>query len=487
MIDVEPFCPAPSKRIGIWKLRAILPISFMMVLLPVCVVAIATAPGLYTIDSIVQLGQARTGQYSDWHPPMMAGVWSFLIFLTGSFSSLFWAQLCLYSAGLMLWAYAFWNTRLWGALIGLVVLSWSPFLLNFAGVVWKDVEMAFSLLVAFGIVAIAHIRGRSWAIISIFALPFIVYATGARHNALPAALPLFFMMIWFSCEIPRSWRICMSVVGTIAAAAAVFGTVYWISYDYLGAKKQYPGQYIALYDLAGLSVRTNTDLIPTEAKAKDFSMERLVAAYKPFAGDFLFYEPPVLQTSRDPNTIAAVRRVWLSEILEHPVVYLTHRWDLFRSLLRIGESGPFFAFVDAADSDKALRSIGEIGEKLPWSSVASALLGSMFTFANEHTPFFMGWFWAISLLAVTLVAGFLTACSRQKPLARMSLCLSCSGILYMLPYFFVVPTSDFRYLYWCVVSTSVAGVIVFGIAAERMVFYWSRRKPVFVGQNKPIG
>jgi len=442
--------------------------SLAAVLLPVIAVTIATAPGLYTVDSLVQLAQARDHVYFDWNPPIMAGIWSFLIALTGAFSSLFWAQIVLFGGSLMLWAYVFWRIRLWGALAGFVALVWSPFLLNFAGVVWKDVGMACALLAAFGIVAPAHITGRGKAVAAVLSLPFVVYAAGVRYNALPATLPLLFIVFWPSRDMTPLRRISVSTTGALVAAAAIFGIVNWLSYDYLHAARQFPQQFIYLYDLAGLSVRTGNDLIPPAAKAQDFSMERLAQAYKPYSGDYLFADPPVLKAIRNAEEIAKVRRIWLHEIAGHPIIYLTHRWNIFRSLLRIGETHSYFILVDRTMTERQLQQHGETARPFSWSLRFDSVLDQSIRIVDAHTPLFRGWFWALFLATLGIAGPFLTRLSSQKPAAQISLCLSWSGLLYLLPYFFVVPASDFRYLYWCVMSASIAALINFGIAIDLM-------------------
>ncbi len=457
-------------------MAAVLIVSFIVVSTPIVVVGVATAPGLYTYDSLVQLSQAQDRNYFDWNPPVMAAVWSFLISMTGSFSSLFWAQLCMLDCGLMLFAYVFWRSRLWGALIGLVAFSCSPFLLNFAGVVWKDVGMTFAFLIAFGVVAVAHILRRGTGFAAIVALPFVLYAVAVRYNALPAILPLFFMFIWISSNTNWPRRICLSVIGTVVAAAGVLIVVHLLVYDYLGATRQFPGQFIPLYDLAGLSVRTGTDLIPHFAKGQDFSMERLKAAYTPVTGDYLFREPSVLRASRDAVEVADVRQAWLHEIAGHPVIYLEHRWDVFCSLLRIGENRSFFIYVDRTLSETELRAHGEIPQRFAWSGATYAFIDYLVRATDKHTPAFRGWFWAAILVALSILGAVLASVSRRGPLAETSICLSCSGIFYMLPYFFVAPASDFRYLYWCVVSASLAGVIAIGMAVDHVssLPFWAR-------------
>ena len=71
------------------------------------VVAVATAPGIYSPDSLGQLLEAQRGVYSDGHPPLMAGLWSLLLRVSGTAASLYWLHLGLLSSAFGLFALAF--------------------------------------------------------------------------------------------------------------------------------------------------------------------------------------------------------------------------------------------------------------------------------------------------------------------------------------------------------------------------------------------
>ncbi|HQU09640.1 MAG TPA: hypothetical protein PLV25_06745, partial [Opitutales bacterium] len=69
---------------------------------------------------------------------------------------------------------------------------------------------------------------------------------------------------------------------------------------------------------------------------------------------------------------------------------------------------------------------------------------------------YVGWFWLGLLAAVALLSSYVT--EDKKPRAIL-LMVSLSGLMYITPYFFVAPASDFRYLYWA----SIAGALVASI------------------------
>lgn len=97
-------------------------------------------------------------------------------------------------------------------------------------------------------------------------------------------------------------------------------------------------------------------------------------------------------------------------------------------------------------------------------TLATQYLASSISWASEQTPLFYGWFWLIVLSAVIVVSLFL----RRQPLAGVATALAISGLAYILPYYFIVPASDFRYIYWSIIAGSMGVVILAGIMVQRM-------------------
>jgi VIT1/CCC1 family predicted Fe2+/Mn2+ transporter len=61
-------------------------------------------------------------------------------------------------------------------------------------------------------------------------------------------------------------------------------------------------------------------------------------------------------------------------------------------------------------------------------------------------------------------------------MAEVAIGLSASGLLYLLPYFFVAPSSDFRYLYWIIVAANLSTAIVGGILIQVTVEFLKSRE-----------
>lgn len=222
---------------------------WVAVLLAVTMVA-AGWPGLAEYDSAEQFRQVLSGRYDDWHPPVMARLWSLLHVLGGGAGPMMVLQIVLYWLGLGLLAGGLARTgRLRaaavvlavGALPGFAVWQWA---------VLKDIQMVAAMLAAVGIVGWWGLRGERmpWAATA-FAILLLGYATLVRANALFATVPLAVMLL------PRGrWpvRLTLALVGM----AAIIVLTPVIDADLFGATPSGVRTTEPLFDLAAIAVRT---------------------------------------------------------------------------------------------------------------------------------------------------------------------------------------------------------------------------------------
>jgi hypothetical protein len=459
------------------------------VVLVFAVVAVATAPGIYSPDSLGQLLEAQRGVYQDGHPPLMAGLWSLLLRVSGTAVSLYWLHLGLLLSSFVLFALALRRSGLPGAVWLLLPVACSPAILNFIGVLWKDVGLAVSLAFCFACVALSRAARAGQITTLLVVLVVSFYAVGVRHNAAPALLPLLWLSLLSFFERP-GWRRSV-IMGTLA----ITGTTLLlaggglVSYQFLGAKRIHLEQAIQLYDLAGISVITGTDVIPDEAKRANFSSVALRGAYSPSSSSSLIFRPdpatlPPLQLTENPEHLTIFRQAWEHAIINHPWAYLSHRGAVFASLLGIGRRTPFFATVDYRQhatifdagvdvlGDPAVKNI-DVGRPFLGQRLAASVLMAFINWTQAHTYLFFGWPWLLVLAATFGTAIVL----RRRPMAEVAIGLSASGFLYLLPYFFVAPGSDFRYLYWSIVAANLSIVIVAGILMRVSVEFLKSQEP----------
>ena len=451
-------------------------------------VAVATAPGIYSPDSLGQLLQAQRGVYTDGHPPLMAGLWSLLLRVSGTGASLYWLHFGLLSSAFILFALAFRRSHLPGAVWLLLPAAWSPAILNFIGVLWKDVGLAVSLAFCFACVALSRAARAGQITTLLVVLVVSFYAVGVRYNAVPALLPLLWFLLLPFFGRP-GWRRNM---GTATIAIIGTGLLFvggqLVSYQLLAAKRIHLEQAIELFDLAGISIISGADVIPDEAKTANFGSQALRASYSPTSSSSLIFRSdpaisPPLQLTENPQYLTIFRQAWEHAIINYPSAYLSHRGAVFASLLGIGRQTPFFATVDYGQQsatfeagvgvlgDPAVKSI-DVGRPIFGQRVAASLLMAFVNWAAVHTYLFFGWLWLLVLVA-TFVAAIVL---RKRPMAEVAIGLSASGLLYLLPYFFVVPSSDFRYLYWSIVAANLSTVIIGGILMQVTVEFLKSRE-----------
>ena len=106
-------------------------------------------PGIFTPDSMNQFDQARSGEFEDWHPPIMAALWFVFERVHDGPEPLFFTHLLLFWIGI--WAVSDALARVgarWSALLPLIGLA--PFVFNYLGLLWKDVALAAAWLFAAG-------------------------------------------------------------------------------------------------------------------------------------------------------------------------------------------------------------------------------------------------------------------------------------------------------------------------------------------------
>jgi len=408
----------------------------------------------------------------------MAGLWSLLLRVSGTAASLYWLHFGLLSSAFVLFALAFWRSNLPGAVWLLRPAACSPAILNFIGVLWKDVGLAVSLAFCFACVALSRAARAGQITTLLVVLVVSFYAVGVRYNAVPALLPLLWLLLLpFFGRLGWRRSVGMATLAIIGPALFLVGGRL-VSYQLLDAKRIHLEQAIELFDLAAISIISGADVIPDEAKSANFTSQALRASYSPASSSSLIFRPdpaisPPLQLTESPQHLTIFRQAWEHAIINYPWAYLSHRGAVFASLLGLGRQTPFAATVDYGQQsatfeagvgvlgDPAVKSI-DVGRPIFGQRVAASLLMAFVNWAAVHTYLFFGWLWLLVLVA-TFVAAIVL---RKRPMADVAIGLSASGLLYLLPYFFVAPSSDFRYLYWSIVAANLSTVIMGGILMQ---------------------
>ncbi len=400
-----------------------------------------------SVDSVVQYAQARSGSYIDQHPPVMAWLWSLTDRIVPGPAGMLLVHLALQWGGL--WAVAEGARRRGVRASWLIpVIGLLPFVANIAGVIWKDVGMADALLCAGGVLYLSQRLTPPWRVTAIaVAFVLIGYATMVRANAPAATLALACYAI--AAALPRL-RATRSIVGGIVLIALLLGAQQIIERKLLDAEPWRLSQLLMLFDLAGIACGGGVAVdIPQAYRAADYSPDVLCRSYSADQADRLFFfARSALHTSFDADAYRALRATWLASVVRHPGPYVAHRAHAFAGLLGLHRPN---------DDDRYLRQ--PFMQSNPWgfeftpNALWRALDAAVIMLANSGVFAAGPW--------IALAIGVLAIAMRRAPrTGSFEVALLASALMYALPYFVISLAPNYRFIYWTVIATSVASLLV---------------------------
>jgi hypothetical protein len=406
----------------------------------------AFRPGFMSYDSFAQYAIARSGAYDDWYPPLMSWTWGLLLRLLPGPEGMLALQLILLWGGLMAWCWR------WRGSVGaplLLLTGAVPWVLNFAGVLWKDVLMAGALLMA---AALAQPPGRIWRLVAATGLLF--YALNLRYNAAFAVVPLAWLLIrtaWPRLPVPAV------AAGALAATAAMLLGSGVVSYQLLGAQRAQPANYVLLDDLVHLSLLRGRSVVPDvpfaqvqACAAREIGQTKLVGKY------FCLRET---ESGRLAAQSPALSQHWRAEVMAHPLAWLRFRLAAFAYLLRAPGEPPYYIWHPGVDENtEGVHHSPGLATVLTQRSVQVS--------AQAAPALFRPSTWLAFDLALLLLS-LLAPQSNSRDAAQA---LLFSSALYLLGYLPLTPMADLRYAYWSMVAATLALLLM---AIEKTV--WSGR------------
>ncbi|MEI9946499.1 MAG: hypothetical protein WDN26_20040 [Chitinophagaceae bacterium] len=405
---------------------------------------VAYYPGFMSPDSLDIYEQSIHHHYRDWHPPVMAWFWSLLNRIYEGPQVMLIFQLGLLWTGFYLLASSWFQSkriRTW-LFFGLLL---APFVQNFAGYIIKDAQMALSWFVSFSIIARANYKSRRMTKAeAAFSFLFILYGSLVRINALPGAIPLFYL--WFDNYFPWAKR-RLAMAGAVVASMFLVVGCQSILNKILKPIKQYPQYKLYLHDLAGIYVKTGKNYFPSFINEyPGFDTNYLKANYTTATFDNLYWNeekkfsvPPL-----NDSTEAIVRQAWIKSITTNTGSYLYNKFDGFLYFLRIKRrTGIVTLHPEVSPNEFGIAFKG---------NYLSRLYIKMIKF-QKKTPYMRPWFWLI-INIIVFIAGFSIY---NAVLKKLFFALVISSLLYQLPQFFIFQVdTEFRYFYWNCLSLFIA-------------------------------
>jgi hypothetical protein len=410
-------------------------------------------PGFMSLDSVTQLGQALDpSTLDDWHPPVMTALWWLLMELTSErVGSMLVAQLLVLWASLTALAvFVFQGTG--RRRLSLVPLSIGllPHVAGTSAAIWKDTHLAFALLG--GVVLLLFVRRGirrallRWSAVATVVL-LLAYAGAVRYNALPAIVPLLFLLVWPGARPRRRHRALLAAVAVTGGLVAtpVINAVRPV-------EATHPAASIMLDDVLHLYSARELATSDVSPPLRDH-LVRLATACPPETRDINFTWRCANGTGDIPAFFSThsheLRELYLKGIVQRPLRYAQFRLGVFADFLYDPPEERYIARFTIRDNPLGLTFE---------PNVASRALEYYVDATTKNTGLvYMPWPWFLASLAVMALAWRRRAWSRH---AGVVMALGASAAVYVLTYLPLVIGYDYRYVYWSAVAVSIAAVLL---------------------------
>lgn len=397
-------------------------------------------PGYMSFDSSLQLREARSGSFSDWHPPLMAEIWRWCDRIVAGPALMLLLQTGMFVAGIYLIAVTR-MSKLRAAIVAAVILLFPP-IATVLAVIWKDSQMIGFFALG---CALLLLRSRKAQVAGVVLLAI---GTAMRHNAFtitPAiVVPLF--RWWPDATRLRRYVVAAMVWVALTGAAELANHA-------LTSQEAHPWHgSVALFDITGM-LRYAHGMTDAEAHElvgsvlpADMSDVRIKAkhAYSTYEGYARVVEQGFLTAPGTAEQRASIAAAWRALLRDRPLAYLHHRWRAFLTVLGI-DPGPYQSVWASWDTFSPYTY-----ESRPLQQVlqAGALRLGLSWLARP---------W-IYLLVVAI--GFGVALRRRDVVAAA---FAASALVSEAALFFITPTPDFRYSIWLAVCSLLVPALLLGV------------------------
>ena len=429
-------------------------------------------PGTANDDSISQYAQAVDQHYNDWHPPIMAWLWSIFRLLADGDGPMFSFQVVCYWLGFGLIAVALSRAgrplAAWG-IIGVALFP--PFLMMNINIL-KDVGLTVTFLAAFATLFWYRIQDRKVPLVVVaISIVLLFYGTLVRTNAVFAVVPLLAYLInpqW----LRRPWRL---LVFSIPIAMLMVPASGLFNHKVLNATPLGIIRSLQIFDITGIAFYSG--YVSVFGPGNSFTRQDVDSCYTPNAWDTLspwgqcrfFWNrlaisrdlqgvemfSPMAAMEAQPNP--DLSNYWIASIIAHPLAYATHRLAHFCSEI-------YFLVPPSRDNIVALDAVvgGEVRDA-PALPMAPEPLYLMLYDVLKTPAFWL----AIGVCLLVLLAS--AKLPRHPAGLEAALALVMSGVLYTCAYLIIGVATDLRYQFWSMVATFTALVIsLSGLRAPKL-------------------
>jgi len=422
----------------------------------------ANFPGHFSPDSLWQLAQGRSGVYNEWHPPAMAWLLGVADRLRPGASLFIFFDAALFYGGLLAFAVLEKRPRLISMPL-VALLTASPLVLIYQGVVWKDVLFADAALAGFAALAWS---GRAWARpprrFSLLLLAFALFSLAAlsRQNGWVVPMCGALALVAIRLTAPARSSDGLGAVAYGLAALAVTGAICGAAGAALAARDDGKPETarqlrrLQVFDLAG-AVRADPSvalsILHREAPVQEEFIRRAAAPVwtatgadnlKPLAGaDTAFIRPG-----------SATSRQWRALLLAEPILYLRTRAKVFASTLLASTADKCLITFTGVDGPPRLLARAGLSarydDKDSWDEAYET------TFVS--TPVFSHVFYGAILIVLLLWRLRDIVRGDRRPETWSTATMAVCALLFTASFFVISSACDYRYLYFLDVAAMAA-------------------------------
>jgi hypothetical protein len=425
-------------------------------------------PGYMSADSVAQLLQARSGEFTNAHPPIMSALWAVIDAVVPGPAGMLVLQTTCFLLGAYLLYLRVMVPRT-AAICAAATLLFPP-IAAVMGVIWKDSQMVAYLTLGTALLLSPRRNVR------LGGLALLFVATALRYNAPAITFPIVTLLFVWRESMHRIARYAIAFaawLGITAGAMVVNGAL--VSED---AQHVYLWHdAIALVDMTGTlrhapdltddELRSTLDGAPLAVRHNIQAAARADHAAEDLATNTLRAFGPPGYTSRlwittyhlfrgtaNDAERAAVARAWRDIVLGHPGAYLAYRANVFRDRVRLGGPNPANAYVQFTDGGDP-TSVDKTGHDARPSWIQKRLRSAMVWVSSS--ALFRPYVYLV--LALT----FAWLCRMRRELLAVLL----SGVANEAALFFLAPTTDYRYSVWLVTATTLVVIQLVALRARR--------------------
>jgi hypothetical protein len=400
-------------------------------------------------DSISQLAQARTRRFGDWHPPLMTWTWSLLnAVIPGPLGMLLFHNL-MFWAGLALVIYLTPVATFLAPLL-IITIGFFPPVVALLSTIWKDVGMGASMLLASSLMLYADRRSSRPALL--LAICCLLYGFSVRYNAAPAVLPLalwsgFIGYRLFDLKTHRPLFVSSCLGTGIFVVIASSGVLI---NSQLTTVRMYPIQQLLLYDLAAISVKTQTLQFPDYLISGSLTIADLERLYTPARARTLYYgdDPAKLDLTSSQHDLDRLTRQWLHAVPRFFGTYLQHRLNVFATQLGATTESVCVPYWDGIEWNR-------FGIEFEGSQLNNLVMDKYLA-PTADSILFRGWFYLVVSAGVAL-----WCFNRCRTYGLGLFAISLSGLFYLASFVIAGNACDFRLNWWTVITTLVVTVVCF--------------------------